>query len=668
MTVTTALAQAARLHAAGKYSDALRSAEEALAANPRDLGALRLVGLLYCQTGEPALGAGFLTQAVSQAPKDLPTRLNAIQALLQSGKAAEAEKLAASAPPTASADLLKLRAAAAAQLGNHDRRVDLLKQALALDEQDYGGWNNLGNALHDAGRYDEAVTALEKARDLKPGDEVVLGNLARSMAATGRAGDGIAALAAIVKASPNDAKAHWRLAEALREAGDNGGAIQVIGRAGQLDNRDPFIFTTMGVIFGNLNDLAKAEQAFRYAVSVDPRHAPAYLNLGILLEQGNRLDDLKVLIRQMADQGLRGDETRFLAALLLRRDGKLADALEIASSTEPGGSIDDNMRAHLIGQLADRLDQPQLAFDSFVAMHEASAQSPTGRRFDGSEVRREIDKAREKVTRPWYGSWQVPPSAMAGRSPAAPAFLVGFLRSGTTLLDTMLMGHPGTHVMEEEPILTKLTQQLDSVESIGALDEQAIAALRDSYFREADSVAPVPDGALLVDKNPLASLRAPLIHRLFPDARFIFALRHPCDVVLSCFMQNFKINQAMASFLTLDNAARYYDSVMHFWANAREVMPLNVHTIRYEDLVADREPELRRLVDFLGLTWDDQLLEHEDTAAKRGYIRTPSYAQVTEGIYQRASGRWEKYREQLAPVLPILAPWAEAFGYDPIEL
>ena len=170
----------------------------------------------------------------------------------------------------------------------------------------------------------------------------------------------------------------------------------------------------------------------------------------------------------------------------------------------------------------------------------------------------------------------------------------------------------------------------------------------------------------MIDKFPLMTLRAAHIHRAFPDAKFIFALRHPCDVVLSCYMQNFMVTSAMSSFLTLENSAKLYDSAMTFWECAREVMPLDVHTVRYEDMVQDLEGELRPLIAFLGLEWDDALLDHQKTARDRGYIRTPSYAQVTEKVYTRSSGRWEAYRQHLEPILPVLAPWIEKFGYQPV--
>jgi hypothetical protein len=159
-------------------------------------------------------------------------------------------------------------------------------------------------------------------------------------------------------------------------------------------------------------------------------------------------------------------------------------------------------------------------------------------------------------------------------------------------------------------------------------------------------------------------MQVPLIHRLFPDARFILAIRHPADVLLSCYFSAFRRTSALSNFLRLDSAAELYDLAFTMWERSRELMAIDVNTIVYEKLVQDPEAQLRPLAEALGLDWRDELLDHTGTAASRGLIATASYAQVTEPIYRRSVGRWEKYRDQLAPVLPVLRPWAEKFGYS----
>jgi hypothetical protein len=229
------------------------------------------------------------------------------------------------------------------------------------------------------------------------------------------------------------------------------------------------------------------------------------------------------------------------------------------------------------------------------------------------------------------------------------------------------MGHPGVQVLEEEPILERVGEALGDFARLPELDADQVRRLRGLYFAELDAFDPAARGRLVVDKLPLNILGAPLIQRLFPDARLIFAERHPCDVVLSCYMQNFELNAAMANFLDLGDAARLYDLVLSFWRTSREILPLDVHSVRYEALVENKEEILRPLLDFLGLPWDDGVIEHQRTAAKRGAISTPSYSQVAQPIYRRASGRWLRYRSEMEKVLPILSPWAEWLGYGALD-
>ncbi len=155
-----------------------------------------------------------------------------------------------------------------------------------------------------------------------------------------------------------------------------------------------------------------------------------------------------------------------------------------------------------------------------------------------------------------------------------------------------------------------------------------------------------------------------LILRVFPAARFIVAVRHPCDVCLSCFMHDFRLNGGTANFFSLQDAARLYRKVMDLWRQFVRVLPHPYHIVRYEDLIDDFEGETRRLLRFLDLPWNDAVLAHVEQAKRRRWISTPSYSQVTEPIYRRARYRWRRYADFLAPVMDVLKPHIEAFGYQ----
>ena len=189
-------------------------------------------------------------------------------------------------------------------------------------------------------------------------------------------------------------------------------------------------------------------------------------------------------------------------------------------------------------------------------------------------------------------------------------------------------------------------------------------ALRQCYFADVARVLPQLGARRAVDKNPLNLVRLPLVATLFPQAQVLLALRHPCDVVLSCYMQNFRSPAFSITFETLASTARMYARVMtHFHAYSdRFGLPLQV--VRYEDLVADVAREGRALFDFLGLPWSDDLAAFTERARRKGAISTPSYAQVVQPVNQRAVGRWQRYRPWFeGEPLETLMPWIERLGY-----
>jgi hypothetical protein len=228
----------------------------------------------------------------------------------------------------------------------------------------------------------------------------------------------------------------------------------------------------------------------------------------------------------------------------------------------------------------------------------------------------------------------------------------------------MLMGHPAIEVLEEEPTLRKATEILADYNEIPIASDEKIQAARDGYFEAAASRTALKPGNLLIDKNPLLSNAVPFIRRIFPEARIILALRHPCDALLSCYATNFRLNDGMASFTRLETAAELYDITFSYFERVQQLLPMPTHVVRYESVVADRDRELRALFDFLGLDWHDAVLDHETTAKGRGRIKTASYAQVVEPIYQRSAGLWQNFRKHLEPVIPILRPWIDKFGYE----
>ena len=608
----------------GDPAGARRAIDAALAAEPDALHLLAFGGLIATQSGDPAAAIVYQRRALALAPDDLPTRINLATALLATGALDEAGEVCSGGGDEPR--LLRIAGYVHQQRGRLDAAAAAYAQVVAAFPDDFETWNNLGNVRLAQGDPGGAVDAFQAALDLRP-DVIPL---------------------------------FLNVSEALAQLERNEARQRVMRQAAALAPDDAAVLTELGLAESAMLAHAEAEAAWRGALRSDPRHLSAYLELGLLLENFNRIDELTQLLGQAEASGVAETELGFLQAWSLRRQGRFAEAQPVAEAIP--ATINPVRRARLLAEIADRLGEPERAFAGFAEMNEASL--ATRARPPGPSYRDLVERSAAQLTPEWRASWRKIDIVL---EPPSPIFLVGFPRSGTTLLDTLLMNMPALHILEELPVLSQVDLALGDEARLADLDADEANRLRRLYYETLAGVSPPPAGATIVDKHPLRMARMPIVNRLFPDARIILVERHPCDVVLSCFMANFQLNQAMRSFTDLEEAARTYDAVFAAWTRAEAALPMRVHRVRYERMVEDPGAELRPLLAFLGLDWDEKVLDNQAAAASRGLVRTASYAQVTEPIYQRAAGRWERYRAQLAPVLPILAPWAERMGYGPVD-
>ena len=657
MSDRAALANIETLFRRGNLTAAAAQADTMLEARPRDPEVLDLAGKIRCHSGDLAGGAELLRQALAIAPDQLRSRVALANALAMMGDSAGAEALCTGNAP----ELLRLKGYLLQSRGLFAEAADCYARIVAADPADWEIWNNLGNARQAAGDYPVALDALERARQLRPDLAPIQLNYALALAAAGRLEEGVEPCARAVQLDPRNPVPALELGKLLCHLGRYSEAVAPLRRAAALAPAAVEVQVELGRACAGTSELTEAEDAYRRALMLRPDHALALLELGIVLERCNRVPELADLLRHAEAHGVPNADVAYLHALHLRQEGRVEEAFAAALEMRP--DVQPLRRALLVGELADQTGDTAAAFAAFSEANALAAKEAGAAVVDAEASRCRVRELTRIVTRSWYEGWTPP----APGDRASPVFLVGFPRSGTTLLDTVLMGHSGIAVLEEERTLQPVEDLLGSYERLPALDHAEIARLRAAYFNEVDRVAPNAKGKLVIDKLPLNLLRLPLIHRLFPDARIVFAQRHPCDVVLSCFMQSFTLNDAMANFLDLSEAATFYDLVLAFWVRCREVLPLALRTVRYEDLVEDLEGQARALLDFLGLQWDANVLDHSRTARARGVINTPSYSQVVKPIYRQASGRWERYRAAMAPVLPILAPWAARLGYGDLD-
>lgn len=655
---------------AGRLGDARQAGKTAL---PRvgSAGPIHaLLGRMACESGDFVDGIEHLAKARLLLPGDRAVLMDLAAAFIQMGRFHEAMEVASldHCAADSSLQMARLRGYAAQQAEDYPAAVEAYRLVVDKAPDDAGTWNNLGNAEAAVGNNDAAVQCLERAAALDPQSPPTRLNLALSLVNSGRGGEALAALQLATKDFPQDHLIHFELGRLAGDFGDTTRAIEAFECARRLNPRDVETLVKLGQQRSTAWHMDQAAAAYGEALALQPDMPAAHIGLALIHEHDNKGDELDRLAGVARAAGVAAGAQAFLDALAHRRAKRWEQGLAAAQAADPG--LDGIRRAQMIGEFNDRLDRPADAFASFIEMNRLASEAPHAPMVLAKRYRDTVRDNLSLLSRPWLDSWTAPVAPGPDERPS-PVFLFGFPRSGTTLLDTMLMGHPRVRVLEEKQAFPSIERSIGDMANLADLDAGTIRDARNRYWAGVAELTDLPDGCLLVDKSPLYLNKLPYIWRLFPDAKFVLALRHPMDVVLSCFNTNFRPNAAMANFLDLQRTAELYDLSFSSFAAAWDLLGLSIAPVVYERMIGDTDAELRPLFNWLGLDWQDGALDHQATAAKRGIITTASYSQVHEPIYTRSAGRWVRYRDQLKPVEAILAPWVERFGYsldDPARL
>lgn len=553
-----------------------------------------------------------------------------------------------------------------AALGNKHKAVARYEKALQLQPADAEIHFNLGDALYALGHSKEAVACFHRAIELNPSMAKAHNNLGSALIQLGDLQGAAESYARAVADDPNLVDAHSNLGLALIKLGNLEDGASACRKAIKLNPKFPLAHVNLAHVFDAKGDTEEAVNCLETAIAMKPDYAGAYSNLCEIYDRTNRIDDLRDILARAAECCDSNDpRIKYRSAQLASRDGDHKRARRLLEEMPEDGPTEaiSNGRMFLMAKTCDKLGDHSAAFSWFEKSNARIAASPQAQQWKPETYRAEI----EALAASYSNAPEKPWPKTTEKDGPTPVFLVGFPRSGTTLLDTILRSHPNIVVLEELKMVLRMREHLGGTadfERLNSLTEEEMEALQQAYLDELHLQSKdASENSVFVDKLPLNIVHAGLIHRVFPTAKFIFALRHPCDCVLSCFMQNFKLNNPMANFLKLQDSAVLYDRVMGLWSSYRERLELQVHTLKYENLIADLQGNVTPLLKYLGLDWNEKLNNYRETALARERINTPSYNQVTEALHDRAAGRWENYREELDPILPLLSTWVARFGY-----
>ncbi|HUY83209.1 MAG TPA: sulfotransferase [Steroidobacteraceae bacterium] len=432
-----------------------------------------------------------------------------------------------------------------------------------------------------------------------------------------------------------------------------------------------FLHASRGAALLALGSIAAAESAHRRALELDPALPVALTGLAQIASRRGAYADARMWAEK-ALAGLPGlpDAVMSLAAAELgEREPERAEArLRALLADERVAAVDRAYALGLLGDVLDAQERCEEAFAAYTACNEALRQlfAPT---FGGGQSAlqyvRWISSYFERAKRE---DWRAP--ATIGPDPSAArghVFVLGFPRSGTTLLEIVLEGHPDVVSLEEKESMIdgvrEFLREPQDLERLRRADPDALAPLRASYWRRIAAAGVDVAGKVFVDKNPLNTLKLPLIARLFPQAKILFACRDPRDVVLSCFRHRFEMSAPMYELLSIEGAARYYEAVMGLGVLFANLLPIDVCLVRHEDVVQQFAREMTRICAFLGIDWAPAMGDFALRTKNRETL-TPSTAQLVRGLNTEGLGHWRRYETQLAAAMPILRPWVERFYYD----
>ena len=589
----------------------------------------------------------------------------------------------ADVPATDSEPVLALLGMALQEMGRYAEAEEIFARLSRMQPDVFAWWNNLGVACRHAGDFAASERALLKAKSLAPGNAEVLYNLGLLYIQQQRWSLARGVLLDAVQIAPGFVEARLEAAHACHVCGDIESEEAMLEGAGDWPPQPAAQALVLASILSVLGRLEIALKVLARARLPEGPPAEA-MRLRItaqrvaLHERNNQLEQARHELQQLPLEALdvlgadavdaRIDVWRAHAVMAMR-EHRYDDAAALYQRVLDVATDPEAVSSAAFG-LASACDRRARHGDAWKALDVAHARQVEIARQAAPDLSALDGQPLPMVTRTVdanaYAEWKplaAPPVT------GSPVFVIGFPRSGTTLLEQMLDAHPDFRSMDERGFVYQLIERMEHAgqsypADLAALTQTEADQLRAVYWRLVEHTLPDLGPRRLIDKNPLNMLCLPMILRLFPHARIILCIRHPCDVLLSCSMQAFRSPAFRAMCSSLPRLARGYTEAFEQCCRHIEVFKPHVLEWRYESVVADFYGAVTRLGQFLEIADASPFAGFAAHARDKQFIATPSYAQVTQPVNAAAVGRWKNYREQFEPVLPVLRPWLDRFGYD----
>lgn len=633
------LARLTPLLQGGHYAELESAAAAGLEAQPGSALLWQLLGVARARQDKDPLHA--LRMAVQCAPEDAPAHLNLGNALARLGRLDEAAASYRHAleidPEFAEAhnNLGEL----CLERGRAEEALRSCQQSLRLRPYFAHAHQNLGKALVRLGRFEEAVRSCRSAIALSPGFAEAYNSLGTALLGLAQMQEAIGAFRRALEINPTLAAGHANLARALRSLGRLEEAVVAFRRALALEPDLVLAHTELATALRLQRRTEEAEQSCRHALQLHPDCAPAWVVLAELRADAGRFAEAEQLfLRATAIDPASAEAWAGLARVrrMTPADGAWLTATQrlVAHGLPRQGEL---LLRYAMGKYFDDVGDFEHAFSNYRRANELATDCAP------PHERGALSRTIDRIIRSYDRHWVQRPRDTVQRS-ARPVFIVGMLRSGTTLAEQVLASHPQVHGAGELTFWSEAGAAALSSET----SDEALADLGDRYLQALRQLS--ADELRVVDKLPTNFLFLGLIHAALPGARIIHLRRHPIDTCLSIYFQHFEAANTYSN--DLGDLAHYYGEYRRLMAHWRSVLATDVILeVPYEGLVADLPTWARRMLEFIGMPWDARCLDFDRTVRP---VVTASKWQVRQKLFASSVGRWRHYERFVTPLMSLL--------------
>ena len=506
-------------------------------------------------------------------------------------------------------------------VGKHELALQLVQKAVELDKKSFLFQRNLGEMSRRFGKLPEAITAGETAAQLAPLDVDAHFNLGLAYTDAKEYAKAISSYKKALKLNPKHGLSWNNLGSALEQGGNKDDALEAYIKAVELNPHHSEAQNNLGAIFSEQGFLDKARAGFEAAIDAKKDFVEAHYNLSQI--KTYTLDDPHLAILENANQ----IQHQFNDHVRIRYNFALGKALD---------DIGQYDRAFAAYSLGNKLQHALLPMDEVKA-----------------------DQLIEEIFRVFTPEFFEERKGWS-KNTSSPIFIVGMPRSGTTLLEQILASHPSVHGAGELSDFNDVVSELvteNGVHSFASraigIDQKILKKIGDEYVKRVWKLS--PGSTYITDKMPANFFYIGLIYLAFPNAKIINAMRDPMDSCFSCYSRLF--NDSMDFAYDLGTLGRYFVRYMRLMKHWEAVLPAgSILNLPYEDLIADTEGQAKRIIEYIGLPWNEDCLKFYENSR---LVKTASIAQVRKPIYKTSVARWKHFARHLLPLYEIVK------GYRP---